>query len=130
MSSLEAILKRAEIEPYGGKEVPKLPLRVVETSPGKFCVSVPGTGYQADPFLNVLERVSALASGWRAVFVAAANGADVLNKAQASDFDRMVEIVWSGLIDANNGNGTHEDIQSALESAGYGCPESLEEYGS
>lgn len=42
----------------------------------------------------------------------------------------LLEIVWRGLIDANNGNGTHEDIQSALESAGYGCPESLEEYGS
>lgn len=42
----------------------------------------------------------------------------------------LLEIVWRGLIDANNGNGTHEDIQAALEAAGYGCPESLEEYGS
>lgn|SRR5512134_1313607 len=42
----------------------------------------------------------------------------------------LLEIVWRGLINANNGVGTHEDIQAALESAGYGCPESLEEYGS
>lgn len=42
----------------------------------------------------------------------------------------LLEIVWRGIIDANNGNGTHEDIQAALERAGYGCPESLEEYGS
>ena len=42
----------------------------------------------------------------------------------------LLKIVWRGLIDANNGCGTHEDIQAALESAGYECPAELEEYGS
>lgn len=42
----------------------------------------------------------------------------------------LLEIVWRGLIDANNGSGTHEDIQAAMERAGYDCPEWLEEYGS
>lgn len=46
------------------------------------------------------------------------------------DARTLLEIVWRGIIDANNGNGTHEDIQAAMERAGYECPESLEEYGS
>lgn len=52
------------------------------------------------------------------------------NLVSASDLNRLLEIVWRGIIDANNGEGTHEDIQAAVEAAGYGCPESLEGYGS
>lgn len=40
-----------------------------------------------------------------------------------------LEIVWRWIIDSNNGYGTDvDDLQSALENAGYTLPESLEDH--
>jgi hypothetical protein len=40
----------------------------------------------------------------------------------------MLEIVWQWVIDANNGvGGDVDDLLTALDRAGYTCPESMEE---
>jgi hypothetical protein len=55
---------------YAGVPIPPLPVGVVETDAGRFCINIPGTGFSDRPFHEARQLVRNLAEGWRAAHIA------------------------------------------------------------